>query len=96
MQLSFQEGIRKPSRAFYERAVQKFAEHGIAPDAVLYVGCRLRDDLAVAKSIGMRTALYAADKISMRATKEDMKNPELRPDRLLTDLAQVREILNIG
>lgn len=95
MTLSFQEGIRKPSRTFYQRCVKKFEEHGIAPDQILHVGCRVRDDLAVAKTLGLRTALYAADKVSMRAKKEDMKNPDHRPDRLLTDLIQIREVLGI-
>ena len=94
--LSFLEGVRKPSLSLYETAVKQFAELGIAPGEVLHVGSRLRDDLAIAKSVGMRTALYAADKVSLRATKEDMRDPALKPDRLVTDLIQVRDILAVG
>lgn len=96
MTLSFQEGIRKPSRALYERALAKYDEEGVSPEAILYVGCRLRDDVSIAKSVGMRTALYAADKTSLRVNKDDMKDERLRPDRLLTDLNQIREVLNIA
>ena len=94
--LSFQQGLRKPSKSFFQNCLDQFAELGIGPKEVLHVSSRLADDLAVAKQAGMRTALYAADKISLRATKADMQNPELRPDRLLTDLAQIRDILEIG
>ncbi len=94
--LSFQEGVAKPSPSLYRNCLEKFRSHGIGPSEVLYIGNRLSDDLAIAKGVGMRTALYAADKTSLRATKEEMKNPEMRPDRLLTDLAQIRDILAIG
>jgi FMN phosphatase YigB (HAD superfamily) len=94
--LSFQQGLRKPSKSFFQNCLDQFAELGIGPKEVLHVSSRLADDLAVAKQAGMRTALYAADKISLRASKADMQNPELRPDRLLTDLAQIRDILEIG
>jgi len=93
--LSFQEGLRKPSESLYARALQNFEKEGISPQQVLHISSRLPDDLAVAKKAGMRTALYAADKTSRRATKDDMKNQETRPDRLLTDLAQLREVLSL-
>ena len=94
--LSFQEGVRAPSKSLYRACLERFAERGIAPEEILHVGARLKDELAVAKQLGMRTALYAADKTSLRASKADIQNPELRPDRLLTDLAQVAEVLAIA
>lgn len=92
--LSFQHGVRKPSKSLYRAAVECFRDHGVAPEEILHVGSRVSDDLAIAKRFGMKTALYAGDKLSLRATKEEMKDPALRPDRLLTDLAQIREILS--
>jgi len=91
--LSFQERIRKPSVTLYQYCLECFAEHEIKPGEILYVGCRLRDDLAIAKQLGFRTVLYAADKIGLKAKKRDMKNPKLQPDRLMTDLSQVRDVL---
>lgn len=93
--LSFQEGIRKPSPSLYRVCLEQFAEHDIEPGEVLHVGSRLREDLAVAKQAGMRTALYAADQTSLRAEKADIKNPDTKPDRLLTDLIQIRDILEL-
>ncbi|MEX0718316.1 MAG: HAD hydrolase-like protein [Planctomycetaceae bacterium] len=94
--LSFQEGLRTPSRALFRLAVERFERRGITPERVLHVGCRLRDDLAVAREFGMRTALYAGDGTSLRAAKADVRNPRLQPDRLLTDLAQIRDILDLA
>lgn len=94
--LSFQEGVRTPSKSLYRSYLRRLSAQGIDPAEALHVGCRLEDDLAVAKSLGMRTVLYAGDKLSLRATREEMKQDALRPDRLLTDLAQIRDVLQIG
>lgn len=93
--LSHHEGIRKPSRSLYLRAVERLRERGVEPEQVLYVGARLREDLVVAKQVGFRTALYAGDKLSLKATPADLRDPAVKPDRLLTELPQVREILGI-
>lgn len=94
--LSFQEGVRTPSPTLYRRAVSRFQEAGIRAAEILHVGCRLADDVAVAKRFGMRTALYAADKTALRVTKEEINDAETRPDRLITDLNQLRDILQTG
>ena len=91
--LSWREGVRKPSKSLYLRALDRFRRAGVAPHQVLYVGTRLRDDLAIAKQAGMRTALLAADQTSLVASKEELANPELRPDRLLTSLTQIRDVV---
>ena len=94
--LSCHEGIRKPSGSLYQTCPERLAEHGIEPGEVLHVSNRLRDDLAPAKQAGMRTALYAGDKLSLKATKADVLDPALKPDRLLTDLGQIRDILSLN
>ena len=90
---SYQVGVRKPSSTLYQTAIEACERQGIEPGEILYVGSRLRGDLAVAKGLGMRTALYAADMLSLQAKQADMKDPEIRPDRLLTNLASIRDIL---
>jgi FMN phosphatase YigB (HAD superfamily) len=94
--LSFREGIRKPSKSLYRRCLERFRHAGIGASQILYVGTRLRDDLAIAKAAGMRTALLAADQISLAATRDELLDPELRPDRLLTSLAQVRQLVGLA
>ena len=93
--LSYQVGVRKPSKTLYQTLLQKTRESGMTPQEILYVSSRLDQDLAVAKSLGIQTALYAGDKSSLRATKEEIGNPKLRPDRLLTDLGQIAELLGL-
>jgi len=91
--MSYREQVRKPSRSLYQLNVARFAQAGIEPHEILHIGSRLADDLAMAKQAGMKTALYAGDKRSLQATQQDMKDPAIRPDRLITDLIQLREIL---
>ncbi|MCH8831108.1 MAG: HAD family hydrolase [Planctomycetes bacterium] len=95
MTLSFQEGVRKPAAALYRTCLQRLEAAGISAGETLHVSSRLRDDLAVAKSFGMRTALYAGDRNGFEVKKEDVQDPDLRPDRLLTDLQQLATILGI-
>ena len=40
---------------------------------MLHIGARLATDLAPAKKLGMRTALFAGDKESLQATSEQLK-----------------------
>lgn len=93
--LSALEGVRKPSRTIYTAAIQRLRGLGIAPEQALLVSSRLREDLVVAKSLGFRTALYAREKLGLSATAADLKDPEAKPDRLLTDLSQVRDLLSL-
>lgn len=96
MTLSCEEGIRKPSPTLYKTCLERFAGRGVRPEQILHVGSRLADDLAVAKQFGMRTALYVADRQGLKASPADMSDPELKPDRLLTDLMQLREVLALS
>lgn len=96
LSLSYQAGVRQPSSLLFEACLAQFRRSGIEPREVLLVSCRLRDELALARKMGLRTALYAGDKNSVQASKADLKEQELKPDRILTDLAQVRQILGIA
>ncbi len=91
--LSYDLGIRKPSRTLFETAVEAFGQLGLAPEEVLYVSSRLRDDLAIARQVGFRTVLFVGDKRSVQATLDELKQPDVRPDRLLTELTQIRNLL---
>ena len=93
--LSCVEGVRKPSKTLYLRAVDRFVKLGLEPEEILHVSSRIRDDLAIAKSLGMRTVLYAAEKLGLQATSEEMKDPAMKPDRLITELVQLRDIVGV-
>lgn len=92
---SYQQKLRKPSLSLYEAAKHALRHVGIEPEQVLYVTHRLKDDLAAAKRIGFRTALFAADKNSCIVSAADVRDPEYKPDRLLSEISQVRSILGV-
>lgn len=89
------EGVRKPSKTLYLRAVDRLVKSGIEPEQILHVSSKVHDDLAVAKSLGMRTALYAAEKLGLQASSEELKDPATKPDRLITSVEQVRDIVGV-
>lgn len=91
--LSSQLGIRKPSITLFEYAVSQLRAAGISPTETLHVSCRLKTDLAPAKSVGMKTALLVAEKAGLEAPPELLKDRATRPDRLLTDLSQLASII---
>ncbi len=91
--LSFQFGVRQPAATLFETWLERMARRRISADEVLYVAPRLKENLRPARRLGMRTALYAGDAASLEATSAELKDPELRPDRILTDLRQIRQIV---
>lgn len=94
--LSYQMGIRKPSVSLYQQAVAQFEAQGIEPSEILHVSCRLKTDLAPAKAVGMKTALLASEKTGLEATAKMLKEPETRPDRLLTEISQITSVTGYG
>ena len=64
-----------------------------APAEVLHVGSRMTSDLVPARRLGMHTALFAGDRASLQATPEQLKDPNARPDVLLTEPAQIAEVV---
>tara|TARA_R110002095_G_scaffold127999_5_gene110937 strand:- start:3 stop:959 length:957 start_codon:yes stop_codon:yes gene_type:complete len=92
--LSYREGVRKPSASLYETLIDRFGQWGIPPQEILHVGTRIQDDLAIARQFGMKTALFAGDSLSMQASKDEVRDPGKKPDRLITHLAQLAEILD--
>jgi hypothetical protein len=52
----------------------------------------LETDLAGAKKMGMRTALFVGDKSTLQARPEQLKDPNLKPDLLLTRLDELPRV----
>lgn len=91
--LSHEVGARKPSDKLFKPLIQAAAQQGITPGEMLHIGSRIEQDIAPARKHGMRTALFAGDKESLRATAKQLKDPATRPDVLLTELAQVTQLI---
>jgi FMN phosphatase YigB (HAD superfamily) len=91
--LSCDLGVRKPSERLYKNLLEAAAAHGIQPHQVLHIGSRIAWDVRPARKLGMRTALFAGDAASLQASKTELKVAANRPDRLMTELGQLQEII---
>jgi FMN phosphatase YigB (HAD superfamily) len=91
--LSGEHKVKKPFDDLFRLAVSACRARGIAPDEVLHVGSNVLRDIGPAKKVGFRTALFAGDKNSLRATADQLHDPHLRPDVLLTELTQIAEVV---
>ncbi len=91
--LSCDVGGRKPSERLFKHLLTTAQRQGIEPNQVLHLGSRIIQDIAPAKRLGFRTALFAGDKESLQASAEQLKDTETRPDLLLTDLAQLVDVI---
>lgn len=90
--LSAEAKAKKPTEALFKAAAAALAAKGIRPAETLHVGSSLPRDVAPAKRYGFRTALFAGDKNSLVASGDQLKDPALRPDVMLTELTQVIEV----
>ena len=91
--LSYRYGIRKPSVSLFVAAIKSAEKLGYSSKNILHVSHRLTDDLTVAKQLGIQTALYVGDGNSSTVTPTEVRDPENRPNRLITDLQQLRDIV---
>ena len=87
-------GLRKSSQTFYKTVQKHLSEQRIQPHQVLSVSTRLEGDLELAKQRGWKTALLANDRLSLRARSSQLKEEHLKPDRLLTSLRQVIDLIS--
>ncbi|GEM_PF-153486 len=93
--LSYEIRGRKPSERLFRHALHALAQQGLSPHEVLHVGTSITRDLAPARRLGMRTALFARDRISLQASAEQLKEPSSRPDVMVTRLSQIADVLRV-
>jgi FMN phosphatase YigB (HAD superfamily) len=91
--LSCDHKAKKPSDTLWQASIKALATQGVSPSETLHVGSSLTRDIGPAKKLGFKTALFAGDKTSLQATAEQLKDPLYRPDAMITELAQVAELL---
>jgi len=93
---SFEEKMKKPGLTFYENFIKKLNSFNsdISPAEVLYVGNDMLKDIYPAHETGMKTALFAGDKRSLKWRKDDERCKNLQPDLVITQFAQLIECLD--
>lgn len=86
----------KPSKALYTVAAERLQkETGFTPDACLYVGNDMRNDIWPAQEIGFKTALFAGDKLSLRLREDHPQCGHIEPDVVITQLDQLLQVIGI-
>jgi putative hydrolase of the HAD superfamily len=73
-------GVRKPDPAIFRRVL---GELGVAPEEAIFVGDRVRDDIAGAKNLGMRAVL------THQFRQEDSAGAVFQPDLVIDALAEI-------
>ena len=77
-------GLRKPHPAIYQDVLERL---GVAPEHVVFIGDRLREDVAGPKALGMRAVL------THQFRQEDPATSPVAPDALITRLAELPPLL---
>jgi putative hydrolase of the HAD superfamily len=87
---SFEMAEAKPSANLFHRVVTPLAlDEGIRSNQILYVGNDRLNDIWPAAGIGLKTALFAGDRRSLRLREDDPRCADLHPDLVLTSLSQI-------
>jgi putative hydrolase of the HAD superfamily len=82
---SYREGEAKPSPRLFEKAQSVLARRGIAAGETLFIGNDMRNDILPAAAAGLKTALFAGDRRSLRL-RDSVPGPGSPPDMVLKDL----------
>ncbi|MEM9354082.1 MAG: HAD family hydrolase [Planctomycetota bacterium] len=91
---SFEHRRAKPGVDLYRMAADGLGGLGVPPEAVLYIGNDMRNDVWPAAAVGFRTALFAGDRRSLRLREDDPgREARPEPDAVVTELAQIADIV---
>jgi putative hydrolase of the HAD superfamily len=90
---SYQYGWGKPSPRLFELAAEALAARAVAAGEVVYVGNDMLNDIAPARQVGFRTALFAGDARSLRLRQGDPRVEGVAADVILTELGQIVECI---
>ncbi len=84
----------KPDLSLFIRSLETLdKKYSIKPEEVLYIGNDMLNDIKTAHSAGMTTALFAGDRRSLRLREENSECRILKPDLIITDLLQIKQII---
>jgi putative hydrolase of the HAD superfamily len=88
---SFEHGYAKPSQFLFELARDRLNDMRIIPQAAVYVGNDMLNDILPAHSVGFQTVLYAGDKRSLRLREDDERCSSLSPELVVRNLKELSE-----
>ncbi len=82
---SYRYGRAKPDTYLFEEIKKELTGQAIGADRTIYVGNDMRNDIWAAAESGMRTALFAGDRRSLRMRRDDPRVSGIEPDVTVTD-----------
>jgi len=86
----------KPAPAIFEKPLAALDHiYGISPAETVYIGNDMLNDVWTASRFGIRTILFAGDSRSLRLREDDERCVNLSPDAVVTDLAQIPQLLSV-
>lgn len=94
---SFEENLKKPGLQFYRDFIEKLDDFdpNLSPSNVLYVGNDMLKDVYPAHHFGMKTALFAGDKRSLKWREDDERCKNLLPDLIITSLSELKKCVKL-
>lgn len=91
---SYKEKSAKPDIRLFQRLLAEIAKrHTIKPEECLFVGNDMYKDIFPAQQAGMKTALFAGDKRSLRLRSDMPELKDVKPDHIITSLEQLTEVV---
>lgn len=91
---SYKELKAKPSSSLFPKAAKFLKQnHGISLSETLYVGNDMLNDIYTAGEAGCKTVLFAGDQRSLRMREDDERCADLKPDAVITELAQLPALI---
>lgn len=93
---SWRLGRAKPDPELFRILARALGNRGIRPEAAVYVGNDLLNDVAPAGSAGFRTALFAGDPRSLRLRAGDPRVEGVLPDTVLPTFWAARSVFRLG
>ena len=94
---SYQAGRSKPDVYLFHILTERLENHyGIKPEEALFVGNDMYKDIWPASQAGLKTALFAGDRRSLRLRQNQAEVKNLQPEFIIKDLRSIPGILGHG
>jgi len=93
---SFELKRGKPDAGIFDSPLKALNRAGFQNSEILYVGNDMLNDIASASALGMKTALFAGDRRSLRLREGDPRIAGVVPDHIITELKQLKPVLGVG
>ncbi len=93
---SYRTGRGKPDIHLFEMLKKGLSTYGIDASEAVFVGNDMLNDIYAAYSAGLKTALFAGDKRSLRMRSDNPSCRKLKPDVIFNNLGKFPEILREG